>query len=96
MYRGCFVSEFIDIAEDSFGKKEFRIYVIRSNPINAARAQFDYGEDILPSGLMDFAQKLAHNHAGYFQSYILDIALLRDGNFAVIELNNLALAGRYF
>lgn len=96
MHTEYFVGEAINIAEDEIGKREFRIYVVWGRAINAARMWQDYDDCETPEWLLDFAQSFATHHAPHFQSYGLDIAVLSDGSFAVVELNNIARAGRYF
>lgn len=96
MYTEYFVGEVIDIAQDDMGKREFRTYVVGGRAINAARMWQDYDDCEIPTGLLDFAQSFATHHAPHFQSYTLDIAVLTDGSFAVVELNGISRAGRYF
>ncbi len=96
MHTEYFVGEVIDIAEDDIGKREFRTYIAGGRAINAARMWQDYDDCEIPVGLLDFAQSFATHHAPHFQTYGLDIAELTDGSFAVIELNSLSRAGRYF
>lgn len=97
MHKDYFVSSYIDIAEDeNYEKKEYRTYVVGGNAINAARIPRDYEEEEIPDGLLEFAQQFAQEHREHFQSYVLDIAVLKDGKFAVVELNNLSLSGRHF
>lgn len=96
MHTEYFVGEVIDIAEDEIGKREFRTYIVGGRAINAARMWQDYDDYEIPVGLLDFAQSFATHHAPHFQTYGLDIAELTDWSFAVVELNSLSRAGRYF
>lgn len=96
MHTEYFVGDVIDIAEDGIGKREFRTYIVGGRAINAARMWEDYDDCEIPVGLLDFAQWFATHHASHFQTYGLDIAVLTDWSFAVVELNSLSRAGRYF
>lgn len=92
------ISEAVDIMKDSFGTKEYRIYVVEGKLISASR-MLDYERHNVPDEIITFAKEIINLIPKEFpSSYVVDLmeySINGVKDIDVVEFNTIIASGRY-